>query len=74
MSQVPNDYGRQQSDDELFAAAEAGLKGMGSLVEAMRRLKVSNDALRRSTEIYGTWMIFLTVVLALLTLVLAFKM
>jgi hypothetical protein len=63
------------SDNDLTAKAMSGQEGArGAFVEAMRRLRASNDALRRSNELYGTWLIFLTVVLALLTLVLAFKM
>ena len=63
------------SDNDLAAKAVSRQESaQGAFVEAMRRLRVSNDALRRSNELYGTWLIFLTVVLALLTLVLAFKM
>jgi hypothetical protein len=63
----------KQSDDELIAEAQTGLRGQGAVVEAMRRLRISIDALRKSTDRYSWLLIGLTVVLAALTAVLVYK-
>jgi hypothetical protein len=39
----------------------------------MRRLRVSLDALRKSSDRYAKWMMFLTVVLTVLTALLVYK-
>ena len=52
------------TDEELTAEAEASMRGQGALVESMRRL-------RASTEIHSWWLVFFTVVLVVLTIVLA---
>jgi hypothetical protein len=48
------------TDEELAAEAEASMRGQGALVESMRRL-------RASIEIQSWWLVFFTVVLAVLT-------
>jgi hypothetical protein len=68
-----DDHGRDRTDDELFAAAEAGLKGQGAVVEAMRRLRNALDDLRQSSDKYSRRMLWLTIVLTVLTVVLAYK-
>ena len=52
------------TDEELAAEAEASMRGQGALVESMRRL-------RASIEIQSWWLVFFTVVLAVLTGVIA---
>lgn len=56
---VPN---KDWTDDELAAEAQTGTRGQGAVVEAMRRLRESNDT-------YSQRMFWLTIVLTLLTLV-----
>jgi hypothetical protein len=63
----------KQSDDELIAEAQTGSRGQGAVVEAMRRLRSSIDALRQSFDYYATWMMALTIVLAILTALLVYK-
>jgi hypothetical protein len=64
----------EQSDDELIAKAQSGQEGyQGVAVEAMRRLRNSIDALRESSDTYAKWMMFLTIVLAVLTALLVYK-
>jgi hypothetical protein len=53
------------SEDDLYKAAVRG--NPGASVEAMRRLRESIDKLRTSSDRYATWMLGLTVVLAILT-------
>ena len=52
------------TDEELATEAQASMRGQGALVESMGRL-------RASIEIHSWWLVFFTVVLAVLTLVLA---
>jgi hypothetical protein len=52
-----------RTDDELADNAQSGLQGQGAVVEAMRRLRGSNEKLTH-------WLIGLTVVLIVLTVVL----
>lgn len=61
------------SDEELTNQADAGLRGQGALVEMMSRLKTSIDRLEQSTTFYSKWLVGLTLVLTLLTLILLFK-
>jgi hypothetical protein len=63
----------KQSDEELVAEAQTGLRGQGAVVEAMRRLRNSIEALRQSTNWYSGVMVFLTVVLTVLTALLVYK-
>jgi hypothetical protein len=72
-TQMTNGHEHERTDDELFAAAEAGLKGHGAVVEAMRRLRNTLDALRRSNDRYSKLMSFLTIVLTILTAVQLYK-
>jgi hypothetical protein len=53
------------SEDDLYKAAVRG--NPGASVEAMRRLRESIDKLRTSSDRYATWMLWLTVVLAIRT-------
>ena len=55
---------KSRTDDELADNAQSGLQGQGAMVEAMRRLRESNEKLTRL-------LIGLTVVLVVLTVVLA---
>ena len=52
------------TDEELATEAQASMRGQGALVESMGRL-------RASIEIHSWWLVFFTVVLAVLTIVLA---
>ena len=52
------------TDEELATEAQASMRGQGALVESMGRLKAS-------IEIHSWWLVFFTVVLAVLTIVLA---
>ena len=69
---MTNGHEHERTDDEL-AAAEWGLRGQGALVEAMRRLRNTLDALRRSNDRYSRLMLFLTIVLTILTAVQLYK-
>ncbi|KKU79795.1 MAG: hypothetical protein UY06_C0013G0009 [Candidatus Amesbacteria bacterium GW2011_GWA2_47_70] len=60
------------SDQELANQADMGLRGQGALVEMMSRLKYSIDKLEKSTTFYSRWLVFLTIILTLLTLILLF--
>lgn len=60
-------------DKELVEEAQTGLRGQGAVVEMMRRLKDSIDKLESSTSNYSRWLIVLTLVIAILTLILLFK-
>jgi hypothetical protein len=62
------------SDDELLSKARSGQETFQAAnIEAMRRLRNSTDALRKSTDLYSKMLIGLTVVLAVLTAVLVYK-
>jgi hypothetical protein len=61
----------ESTDEELASEAHTGLTGQGAVVEAMRRLRVSTEDLKVSTEKYSRRLIVLTWVLIVLTLVLA---
>jgi len=61
------------SDEELADQADVGLRGQGALVEMMSRLKTSIDKLEKSTTLYSKWLVGLTLILTLLTLILLFK-
>ena len=52
------------TDEELATEAQASMRGQGALVESMGRL-------RASIEIHSWWLVFFTVILAVLTIVLA---
>jgi hypothetical protein len=64
---------QNRSDQELIEKADQALTGHGALVEAMRRLRNSTDALCKSTDWYSQWLVGLTVILAVLTAVLVYK-
>jgi hypothetical protein len=62
------------SDDDLtISAQQQRYNAGGAVVESMRRLRVSLDALRKSSDRYAKWMMFLTVVLTVLTALLVYK-
>lgn len=61
------------SDNDLVNKAEMGLRGQGAVVKAMIQLRNSIDNLDKSTSLYSKWLIFLTIIIAALTLVLLFK-
>ena len=62
---------RRDSDDLLATQAEVGLRGQGSVVEMMRRLKDSNLEQQNATNRLTRWLIVLTAVILLLTAVMA---
>ncbi len=61
------------SDNDLVNRAEKGQAGQGAVIKAMINLKSSIDNLEKSTSIYSKSLIFLTIVIAVLTLFLLFK-
>jgi hypothetical protein len=60
----------EATDEELVKSAQDGMQGQGAVVEAMRRLRVSTESLKVSTEKYSSWLVALTVILTVLTIVL----
>ena len=62
---------RRDSDDLLATQAEVGLRGQGSVVEMMRRLKDSNLEQQNATNRLTRWLIVLTAVILLLNTVMA---
>jgi len=60
----------EATDEELVKHAQDGMQGQGAVVEAMRRLRVSTESLKVSTEKYSRWLVALTVILTVLTVVL----
>jgi hypothetical protein len=58
------------SEDELAEGADSALAGYGALVESMRRLRVSVDQLRTSSNTWAQRLSWLTLVLIVLTAVL----
>lgn len=63
---------KKSSDEELANQADVGLRGQGALVEMMSRLKTSIDKLEKSTTFYSKWLVGLTLIITLLTLIFAF--
>jgi hypothetical protein len=57
------------TDDELIAAAQAGLKRQGAVVESMRRLRNGINEFKDSSEKYSRRMEWLTGAVLLLALV-----
>ncbi len=57
--------------DELANEAQTGTRGQGAVVEASRRLTDRIDAFRTGSDRYSRQMFWLTVVLTVLTLVMA---
>jgi hypothetical protein len=49
--------------------AQEGLQGQGTLVEAMRRLRVSIERAGERSDRYSRLMLWLTIILAILTFV-----
>jgi hypothetical protein len=64
-----SDEWRALSDEKLARIAQDGLQGQGAPVEAMRRLRVALEAASRKSDTYSRRMWWLTIVLAVLTLV-----
>jgi hypothetical protein len=60
---------RALSDEQLARIAQDGLQGQGAPVEAMRRLRVALESASRKSDTYSRRMLWLTIVLAVLTLV-----
>ena len=65
---MPNEW-MDLSDEKLAAIAQQGLQGQGAPVEAMRRLRVAIEKSSAKSDIYSRRMWWLTIVLAVLTLV-----
>jgi hypothetical protein len=63
------DEWRNLSDEKLAHVAQDGLQGQGAPVEAMRRLRVAIETASSKSDTYSRRMLWLTVVLAALTLV-----
>ncbi len=63
------DEWRDLSDEKLARVAQGGLQGQGAPVEAMRRLRVAIEIASSKSDTYSRRMLWLTIVLALLTLV-----
>lgn len=63
------DEWQQLSDEKLARIAQDGLQGQGAPVEAMRRLRVAIDTASVKSDTYSRRMLYLTIVLAILTLV-----
>jgi hypothetical protein len=57
------------SDEKLARIAQDGLQGQGAPVEAMRRLRVALETASHKSDTYSRRMFWLTIVLAVLTLV-----
>jgi len=57
------------SDDKLAKIAQEGMQGQGAPVEAMRRLRVAIETAAKKSGTYSRRMVWLTVVLAVMTLV-----
>ena len=64
-----SDEWRALSDDKLGRIAQDDLQGQGAPVEAMRRLRVALERASRKSDTYSRRMLWLTIVLAVLTLV-----
>jgi hypothetical protein len=64
-----SDEWRALSDDKLARIAQDDLQGQGAPVEAMRRLRVALERASRKSDTYSRRMLWLTIVLAVLTLV-----
>lgn len=64
-----SDEWRALSDEKLARVAQDGLQGQGAPVEAMRRLRVALETASRKSDTYLRRMLWLTIVLAVLTLV-----
>jgi hypothetical protein len=62
----------KKTDEQLIADAGSGQESYQRVsVEVARRLRISLDALRRSSDRYAWWMTVLTGILIVLTLVIA---
>jgi hypothetical protein len=57
------------SDEKLARIAQDDLQGQGAPVEAMRRLRLALETASRKSDTYSRRMFWLTIVLAVLTLV-----
>jgi hypothetical protein len=57
------------SDEKLARIAQDGLQGQGAPVEAMRRLRLAIETASGKSDTYSRRMFWLTIVLAVLTLV-----
>jgi hypothetical protein len=55
-------------DEAEATRADAGMNGQGSIVRSMNRLRRSLDKYNKSTGDYNNWILCLTVVLTLLTI------
>jgi hypothetical protein len=64
-----SDEWRALSDEKLARIAQDGLQEQGAPVEAMRRLRVALETASRKSDTYSRRMLWLTIVLAVLTLV-----
>jgi hypothetical protein len=60
---------RALSDEKLARIAQDDLQGQGASVEAMRRLRVAIETASSKSDTYSRRMWWLTIVLAVLTLV-----
>ena len=67
-----NDHENERTDDELFAAAEAGARDQGDLIEAMGRLRTSIDGLQSSNDRYSFLLLCVISVLMILTATLVY--
>jgi hypothetical protein len=63
------DEWRNLTDEKLARVAQDDLQGQGAPVEAMRRLRLAIEAASRKSDTYSRRMLWLTIVLAILTLV-----
>jgi hypothetical protein len=63
------DEWRNLSDEKLARVAQDGLQGQGAPVEAMRRLRVAIETASSKSDTYSRRTLWLTIVLAVLTLV-----
>ena len=57
------------TDEKLAEIAQRGLQEQGAPVEAMRRLRVALEQSSKRSDAYARWMLCLTIILALLTVV-----
>lgn len=64
-----SDEWRALSDEKLARVAQDGMQGQGAPVEAMRRLRVAIETGSTKSDTYSRRMLWLTIVLAVLTLV-----
>jgi hypothetical protein len=60
---------RHLSEEKLARIAQDDLQGQGATVEAMRRLRLAIETASSKSDTYSRRMLYLTIVLAVLTLV-----